>query len=78
MTSLPVQYPADPRGQCVLLENSLCSIFAVKPFEYAEFIHCDPDASKCYQEVLEAWNLRLARVEELRCVSCTNEMFYIE
>jgi len=34
-----IQYPADPRGECVFFNDNKCDIHKIKPFECAEYLH---------------------------------------
>ncbi len=62
-----MEYPADPRGQCIFYENGLCSIHPVKPFECREYIHDDDKDSvnKRHKEVSVAWESEQSQITQL-------------
>ena len=62
-----IEYPGNPKGQCIFYENGLCSIHSVKPFECREFIHSEDDglSGKRHKAVADAWQDKQAQIVEL-------------
>ena len=50
-----MQYPTDPRGQCVFFRNSKCGIHEIKPFECSRYIHTEDDVSERHENVAKEW-----------------------
>lgn len=52
-----IQYPKDPRGECVFFKNDKCEIHTIKPFECASFIHTDSGRAveKRHEKVSQLW-----------------------
>ena len=50
-----IQYPANPRGQCVFFKGGKCNIHEIKPFECSRYIHTEKDISKRHEEVAKEW-----------------------
>jgi len=52
-----IEFPGDPRGQCVFFKDGRCEIHPVKPFECAESLPCDDsDGRNLHKEAADAWN----------------------
>lgn len=51
------EYPSDPRGKCIFLENSKCKIYGVHPFECQEYMHTDSTSTvqERHKTVAYAW-----------------------
>ncbi len=52
-----IQYPADPRGECIFFNNGKCDIYKIRPFECKEYIHTDVKeiADKRHVKVKNEW-----------------------
>lgn len=61
------EFPGDPRGRCVFLtEEGKCSIYPVRPFECAEYIHTDgPEVNDRHDSVAEDWKPHQEQIREL-------------
>lgn len=53
------EYPAQPTGQCIFYENSLCSIHEAKPSECRFYIHdsANEDNMEHRRQIVEVWKV---------------------
>ena len=50
------EYPSNPTGRCIFLENGLCKIHAAKPHECLMAFHDDKEGTHWKQEAMQTWN----------------------
>jgi len=52
-----IQYPNDPRGECVFYKNEKCEIYDIRPFECAVHIHSEAEerSEERHNKVSKLW-----------------------
>lgn len=50
-----IQFPGNPKGECVFFKDGRCEIYKVRPFECRELNHNEPDISGRHSGVADAW-----------------------
>lgn len=59
------EYPGDPKGQCVFLNNNLCDIHKVKPIECSTMNCTASDSGNVHEEVYKMWIENQEQIVEL-------------
>jgi len=60
-----MEYPEDPRGQCIFYKDELCSIHLVKPYECAMLVCGAPYAPERHFSVADAWKGHQEQISNL-------------
>jgi Fe-S-cluster containining protein len=73
-----VEFPADPRGTCVFLNDKrLCSIYPVRPFECRKTIHDEStqETRERHLAIAVAWKPHKAQIQSLLKHEPESEVF---